>query len=149
MSLHALSRCSRDVFYLIKYSLNMKTKSPLFLIRIALIITFLMHSVPSIITGDVNGFGTMYLDKVGYAPYGLYIAWLIKLSHLGLVAALISNIGLRPMIYITVVILLMGIWMVHLPDGWFVIGGGRNGVEFNIFLILSLAAVLTESYRNK
>lgn len=127
----------------------MNRRSPLFLIKVALILTFLMHSVPGIISGDVNSFGTKYLDTVGFAPIGLYLAWAIKISHIGLVVALITDKWVRPMVYITILILLAGIYMVHMPDGWFVIGGGRNGVEFNIFLILALGAVLNEQYRNK
>ena len=127
----------------------MNRRSPLFLVRIALILVFLMHSIPSILNGDVYDFGTKYLDTVGFAPIGLYLAWLIKLSHLGLVIALITNIWLKTLIYITILILSVGIYMVHLPYGWYVIGGGRNGVEFNIFLILALGSVLNEYNRQK
>jgi putative oxidoreductase len=38
-------------------------------------------------------------------------------------------------------ILALGLFMVHLPEGWFVVGLGRNGVEYSVFLIVSLLAV--------
>jgi putative oxidoreductase len=60
-------------------------------LRIALIAIFIMHSVPSIVSGDVNGFGTLYLDKIGFAPFGLYLAWSIKLSHVALCIALLTD----------------------------------------------------------
>jgi putative oxidoreductase len=120
------------------------TKSPLFLIKIGLIITFLMHGLPGMIDGSVNDFGLKYLDAVGFAPVGLYLAWLVKLSHVALVIALVLNRYVRPLAYLTMFILAVGIWMVHLPDGWYVIGGGRNGVEFNVFLILALLSVALE-----
>ena len=29
----------------------------------------------------------------------------------------------------------MGIILVHLREGWFVVGGGRNGVEYSVLLV--------------
>ena len=29
-------------------------------------------------------------------------------------------------------ILALGLWMVHRPEGWFVVGGGRNGMEYSV-----------------
>lgn len=108
-----------------------------------------MHSVPGFFNGGVSAFGTKYLDTIGFAPFGLYLAWAIKLSHIGLVVSLITDKWVRPMVYITILILVSGIYFVHMPEGWFVIGGGRNGIEFNIFLILALGAVLSDNYRSK
>lgn len=111
-------------------------------LRIALIAIFIMHSVPSIVSGDVNGFGTLYLDKIGFAPFGLYLAWSIKLSHVALCIALLTDKYLKLLGWITIFILLTGIFILHINDGWFVVGGGRNGIEFNILLIASLLTVI-------
>jgi putative oxidoreductase len=35
----------------------------------------------------------------------------------------------------------MGIIMVHAREGWFVVGAGRNGVEFNVLLIAAFLTV--------
>ena len=35
----------------------------------------------------------------------------------------------------------MGILLVHAPEGWFVVGAGRNGMEYSVLLIASLALV--------
>lgn len=35
----------------------------------------------------------------------------------------------------------MGIILVHRYDGWFVVGGGRNGMEYSVLLISSLFIV--------
>ena len=37
--------------------------------------------------------------------------------------------------------LVAGIVMVHARAGWFVVGSGRNGVEYSVVLIVSLTAV--------
>jgi putative oxidoreductase len=34
---------------------------------------------------------------------------------------------------VTIFVLIMGIILVHLEEGWYVVGGGRNGVEFNSY----------------
>ena len=31
-----------------------------------------------------------------------------------------------------------GIWLVHSAAGWFVVGAGRNGVEYSMLLLLCL-----------
>ena len=38
-------------------------------------------------------------------------------------------------------ILTLGLVLVHLPAGWFVVGGGRNGMEYSVLLIVSLLAI--------
>ena len=35
----------------------------------------------------------------------------------------------------------VGLVMVHAPNGWFVVGAGRNGVEFSVLLIATLLCV--------
>ena len=39
------------------------------------------------------------------------------------------------------VILITGIVMVHGREGWFVVGGGRNGVEYSVLLIICLVTL--------
>jgi putative oxidoreductase len=36
----------------------------------------------------------------------------------------------------------MGIILVHFKEGWFVVGGGRNGVEYNFLLIVVLMTIM-------
>ena len=43
---------------------------------------------------------------------------------------------------ITISILISGIFLVHFKEGWFVVGGGRNGVEFNFLLIFVLLTIM-------
>lgn len=40
-----------------------------------------------------------------------------------------------------------GILLVHAREGWFVVGGGRNGMEYSVLLISSLIALIV-SHRN-
>lgn len=43
---------------------------------------------------------------------------------------------------ITIFILVMGIILVHFKEGWFVVGGGRNGVEYNLLLIVVFVHIM-------
>jgi putative oxidoreductase len=113
-----------------------------FILRLALAITLLAHSIPSIFTGSVNDFGNLYLNKVGFAPFGLALAWAIKLSHVGAAICLLLDKYIKPASIITIVILVTGIIMIHYKEGWFVVGGGRNGMEFNVLLIMVFLALI-------
>jgi len=112
------------------------------LLRIAVAIILFMHSVPGILEGSVNDFGNLYLNNVGFAPFGLYIAWAIKLTHLVSIPLLLLNRYLIPVAITNIGILVAGIIMIHYPEGWYVVGGGRNGMEFNFLLIFSLLTIV-------
>lgn len=125
------------------------------LIRFSLLIVLLAHSIPTMLDGSINNFGNLYLNAVGFAPIGLPLAWAIKLSHVACAAGLFLEkyiprwlfVGL---VLITVFVLIMGIAMVHSPEGWFVVGAGRNGVEFNILLIcILLSTLFSADFRKK
>ena len=109
--------------------------TPTLVLRITLAAVFFMHGIPSIFTGAVNNFGNLYLNEAGFAPIGLPLAWMIKLSHEACAVLLILNRYIRVAALITIPILVAGIIMIHAAEGWFVVGAGRNGVEFNVLLI--------------
>jgi len=44
--------------------------------------------------------------------------------------------------FVTIFVLVMGIILVHFKEGWFVVGGGQNGVEYNFLLICVLLAIM-------
>ena len=90
----------------------------------------------------INDFGNLYLNEIGFAPIGVYLAWAIKLSHLFAAICLMLNRFIKPACIITIFVLIMGIILVHYKEGWFVVGGGRNGVEFNFLLIFVLIAIM-------
>lgn len=113
-----------------------------FILRVAVSVILLMHSLPSLFSNGVYEFGKYYLDEVGFAPVGVALAWAIKLSHVGAAACILFNKYLKWAVSITIVILIAGIIMIHAKDGWYVVGFGRNGVEFNFLLIACLLTIL-------
>jgi putative oxidoreductase len=112
--------------------------TPTLILRSTLAAVFFMHGIPSIFTGAVNNFGNLYLNEAGFGPIGLPLAWAIKLSHVACAVLLILNRYIRIAAFVTIPILIAGIIMIHAAEGWFVVGAGRNGVEFNVLLISAL-----------
>lgn len=112
------------------------------ILRIAVAIILLMHSVLGMFNNGINDFGNFYLNSVGFAPFGVLLAWFIKVSHLATAILLVLNKYIKPAAILTILILIVGIIMIHFKEGWFVVGGGRNGVEFNFLLIAVLLAIM-------
>lgn len=113
-----------------------------FILRVAVAIILLTHSVPGMLDGGVNAFGEFYLNQIGFSPLGVPIAWAIKLSHVACAILLGINRYIKLAAIITILILIMGIVMVHFKEGWFVVGGGRNGMEYNFLLICVLIYIM-------
>lgn len=112
------------------------------LLRIAVAIILLTHSIFGIFDNGINDFGNLYLNQIGFAPFGVAIAWSIKLSHVVAAVLLIWNKYIKLAGFVTIFILIMGIILVHFQEGWFVVGGGRNGVEYNFLLIIVLLTIM-------
>ena len=117
-------------------------KNNTLLLRIALAIVLLSHGLPGMFNGGVNAFGNLFLNQIGFAPFGLLIAWAVKISHVICAILLIFNKFIKPASIITIFILVMGIILVHFKEGWFVVGGGRNGVEYNLLLIVVFVHIM-------
>ena len=113
-----------------------------FILRLAVAIILFMHSIPGMFDNGINDFGKYYLDANGFAPAGVPLAWAIKLSHVACAICLLMNIFIKPASLIFILILIVGIMMVHFSEGWYVVGAGRNGIEFNFLLIFCLLEVM-------
>jgi putative oxidoreductase len=120
----------------------MNLSNSTFLLRLAVSVILLMHSVPGIFNNGINGFGKFYLNEIGFAPVGIPLAWAIKMSHIACAACLLFEKFVKPACIITIAILIAGIIMVHFKEGWYVVGAGRNGYEFNILMICVLVTIM-------
>lgn len=120
----------------------MKPFNSTFLLRVAVSVILLMHSIPGMFNNGISDFGNLYLNEIGFAPVGVWVAWMIKLSHVAAAFCLLFEKYVRWAGIVTIFILVAGIFLVHLKEGWFVVGGGRNGVEFNFLLIVALLTIM-------
>ena len=117
----------------------------LIIIRIVLAAVMFIHGASRISFGTVGGFGE-FLGAQG-VPLGFYVAWGITLFEL------VGSVLLAAGFYAWIIALLFtlelaaGIAMVHYKEGWFVVGHGRNGMEFSAVLIASLLAIAYANYK--
>lgn len=117
---------------------NISTSIVLFRILVAALIG--VHGWARMLADAVYPFGG-FLDAQGF-PFGTAIAWAITL--LEIVGTILIMVGSRhtPVLCVLFsVIYAAGIVMVHAPEGWFVVGLGRNGMEYSVLLIGSLLIV--------
>ena len=108
-------------------------------LRITVAILILIHGAYRLLAGLVEPFGT-WLGGLGF-PFGygwamavtLYelVGPLLMLTRRWTSLAALGHAG----------ILTLGMVLVHLPAGWFVVGGGRNGMEYSVLLIVALLAI--------
>ncbi|MXO04171.1 DoxX family protein [Flavobacterium sp. HBTb2-11-1] len=112
------------------------------LLRIAMAIILLTHSIFGMFNNGINDFGNLFLNQIGFAPYGVFLAWSIKLSHVFAAILLLANKYIKLAGLVTIFVFVIGIILVHFQEGWFVVGGGRNGVEYNFLLIIVLLAIM-------
>jgi putative oxidoreductase len=111
------------------------------LVRIAVAALLFVHGVTRFVHGGVVPFGG-WLAGQGI-PFGLQVAWAVTIYEL--VAAPLLVFGIRrlvtPLCIGFATIYAFGIWLVHWPEGWFVVGAGRNGMEYSVLLIVCLLAL--------
>lgn len=123
---------------MIDHVLAARAERGLILLRLALAALLLIHGIARVYYGGVLPFGE-WLDGQGF-PFGLGIA--IFVTAYELLATWVLAFGrkrwLPPVCLVFVAIYACGIWLVHAPAGWFVVGLGRNGVEYSVLLILCL-----------
>lgn len=102
------------------------------IVRIAAAVNMLIHGISRTVTGGVSGFDE-YLTSLGFPPYSAFIITAFELIAAVLI---IINRWTSMLSFFFCVELIMGIILVHGPEGWFVVGHGRNGSEYNVLLIL-------------
>lgn len=113
-------------------------KLALTIIRMAAAGNMLIHGIARIINNGVTPFDG-FLSGFGFPPYS---AWVITLFEIAGAVALIFNRWVMPISILFIVQLLMGIVLVHGREGWFVVGAGRNGMEYNVLLMICFISTI-------
>ena len=108
-------------------------------LRIVVALLMFIHGVARVFAGGVEPFGVR-LSGIGF-PLGGPLAWLITIVEIVGTPALAAGILVRPLSLYFAAQLAMGILLVHGPEGWFVVGLGRNGMEYSILLIAVFLAL--------
>lgn len=108
-------------------------------IRVVLAALMFIHGAARISNGGVGGFGE-FLGSQGF-PLGFYLAWGITLFEL--IGSVLLAVGVYAWIVAAIfaVHLSVGIVLVHWKEGWFVVGAGRNGIEYSVLLVAGFVAM--------
>ncbi|HSR52468.1 MAG TPA: DoxX family protein [Acidobacteriota bacterium] len=117
-------------------------------LRMVVAALLLIHGVARMALGLVDDFG-VFLAAVGF-PLAYALAWAVTVIEI--VGSLVLGLGwhVRILGLYFAAQLLAGIVLVHASEGWFVVGAGRNGVEYSVLLIaVLLAVVYADSIRDQ
>ena len=108
-------------------------------LRAGTALILIIHGVARAWLGIVDDFGTAF-GAWGF-PAGFALAWTVTVVEIVGGALLAAGILVTPLCAWFAFQLLMGIYLIHGRVGWFVVGAGRNGVEFSVLLILCLIVI--------
>jgi len=110
----------------------------LFVLRLLLAGLIAAHGWARWLSGGVAPFGE-WLDSLGF-PLGFWIAAGITAFEILGTPLLALGRWVSALCLVYCGIYAVGIALVHWPAGWFVVGLGRNGMEYSVLLIAGLAA---------
>jgi putative oxidoreductase len=114
-------------------------------LRVTLAALLAAHGWSRFLGGGVVPFGE-WLGTQGM-PFGFAIAAAITAIETLGTPLFALGYAVAPLVALYACIYTAGIVMVHAKDGWFVVGGGRNGAEYSVLLIVCLLAVGLQHWR--
>jgi len=111
----------------------------LLILRGTIGLVFLTHGWPKLTNGASGT--AQFFGQLGIPAPGL-TAWFITLLEFAGGIALILGALVSILSVLFVFHMAAGIFLVHLSNGWYVIGPGQGGSEFNVLLVAGLLTLL-------
>ncbi len=108
-------------------------------LRVVVSLLLIVHGIARVVLGIVDDFG-VFLAGVGF-PLGAVLAWAVTVLEIAGGGLLAAGKWIRPLALYFAAQLVLGIVLVHAREGWFVVGAGRNGMEYSVLLIVVLLAL--------
>lgn len=100
---------------------------------------FVTHGAAKLYGGV--GATAAFLAQLG-VPAAAPTAWALMVLEVFGGAALVAGFLVRPLAVLFCIHMITGILLVHGAEGWYVVGPGRNGAEFNVLLVAGLLTLL-------
>ncbi len=120
-------------------ALDRRSAASWLLLRILLSCLIAAHGWARFCVGGVAPFGE-WLHAQG-VPAGWLVAGAITLFEIVGTPLFLLGLGVFPLSLLYALLYTVGMCLVHLPVGWFVVGLGRNGAEYSVLLIACLILV--------
>lgn len=118
---------------------GMNPELGLTILRVVLGVIWIAHGVPKL-TGGIEG-TVNFLGGLGI-PAPVLAAWFVALlESLGGFLLLVGWL-VTPVALLLSIEMLVGIIVLHAPNGFYVVGSGHDGIEFSLLLIASLLAMI-------
>ena len=115
---------------------NNRAETALLVQRLLISAIIATHGWARLLADGVEPFGT-WLDSQGL-PFGLTIAYSVTLFEILGTPLLALGRLTTYLCCLYSAIYIAGIILVHAPAGWFVVGLGRNGMEYSVLLVACL-----------
>lgn len=112
----------------------------LLVLRLTIGLIFLTHGWPKLIGGGATATAGFF-GQLGI-PLPTIMAWFVTLLEFFGGIALILGLLVPILASLFSIEMLVALLLVHLPNGWYVVGPGQGGVEFNVLLIAGLLTLL-------
>jgi putative oxidoreductase len=116
------------------------------ILRMLMGIIFILHACARLYEQSVPGFGE-FIESKGF-PAGFYFAWAVTIFELVGGFSMFFRFAVKIFCVIEIIILFTGIFLVHLPNGWFTVGATAGGIEYSVVLITVLAAIFLAERKN-
>ncbi|HEY3430356.1 MAG TPA: DoxX family protein [Cyclobacteriaceae bacterium] len=114
------------------------------IVRIATAGNMIIHGISRLQEGTVSNFDG-WLNSLGFPPF---TAW--GITFFEIIAGVVLIWGKKWVSIICIIFciqLIVGIILVHGPEGWFVVGAGRNGMEYSVLLIICFASTAIANWK--
>lgn len=119
-------------------------KYPFIFLRALAGIIFVTHGTARIVLWTVPGFGE-FLNTQGFV-IGVPLAWLITIGEIVSGSCLAVGYKVKYCVLFHIAIIVPGIFLVHLSQGWFTVGQSLGGMEYSMLLLAVL--IFIYSYSN-
>lgn len=109
---------------------------PALILRILMGIIFITHGAARLFYNSVSDFGGFLNSKC--FVIGVFIAWAITLGEIICGGLMAAGYKVKYCVVFHALVIIGGIFLVHLPNGWFVVGHGSGGVEYSVLILAVL-----------
>lgn len=124
-----------------------KPNLPIAALRMMVAVIFFLHAGARIAQNSFADFGG-FLNAKGF-PFGIYLAYAVTAFELFGSILLFLRFFVKIFCIGEVIILVTGIFLVHIQNGWFVVGMTLGGMEYSVVLITILIAIFIAETREK